>query len=693
MDDVIDGWDYNVLLARVATQKADDWLANVLEQAMELLRAKNIPDCGLTSAVGTSTGGMFSLARDVGMAALYEKNVNEKFCLPDNYHLHKINMCMYASRLALFSDHVLFTRCARPPNHSQNPDSFAVMRFTDVAGDDRTMAVLYEGENHQKNNKDWGGGGWLWSKMFQAMGMCHDIDSSVSGVMITAVMYKHNPLDFTADAQTPHFAYMAAAYLRAHVKLLARLLEYNRATTKEQTWIGGRLKALKAPVTANDHYDFVCTINTEIHGAFKDAHVSSSGEHLLAAAQASEGGEYAAYMTAVRQFYPHLAGHDIQLGARLLAWRAPVFRMHFRAGSESGRGMKVVIHAVRRAPSDALLPSAAVRPIVGVLYPMHVQQLVDHLKAQAPRVNCRETFIKKKPKQDIFDISSDSLDDLLDWGIQDDWAFGLRMRNITSIWNLWNLDPAGVQDEVDVTIRANALYAASEPPLPKADNILEKLKLKKDLQNGRALSCDTTGYFLFILPLMYMSMAVFRKISDELEYKTGDTNTKAQWKAFVETFLHERLARDSGAKTVSRTQGRLFTGQMKSLFSVILKATHEECLEIQFEKPLVVFLEKECGWEDIDRPDSPAMIFKILRTTTLLAAQTLAKQVLSAPPVRYTEMLETFPLGLQTEIKYVMGRLASFLFFKASDWSGEQEESDQTDAEEDEQAEDDEEDF
>ena len=101
---------------------------------------------------------------------------------------------------------------------------------------------------------------------------------------------------------------------------------------------------------------------------------------------------------------------------------------------------------------------------------------------------------------------------------------------------------------------------------------------------------------------------------------------------------------------------------------------------MKFDTPLTVFFEKECGWEDIDRSDSPAMLFKILRTTTLLAAQTLAKQVLSAPPVRYTQILETFPLGLQTEIKYAMGRLASFLFFKASDWDGQAHHSDDVDA-------------
>ncbi len=212
--------------------------------------------------------------------------------------------------------------------------------------------------------------------------------------------------------------------------------------------------------------------------------------------------------------------------------------------------------------------------------------------------------------------------------------------------------------------------------------MMKTLSRKKHDVKDRALSCETTGYFAFILPLMYMSMAVFRKITHELNYQTGDAKTDKEWAAFQKTFLHERLARDNGAKTVSATQGLLFTSKSNSLFSVILKATHDECDEILFDTPLTVFLEKECGWEDIDRPDSPAMIFKILRTTTLLAAQTLAKQVLSAPPVRYTQILETFPLGLQTEIKYAMGRLASFLFFKASDWDGQEHHSDDADADE-----------
>jgi hypothetical protein len=503
--------------------------------------------------------------------------------------------------------------------------------------------------------------------------------------MISAVMHKHNPADFTTDTETPHFAQMAVAYLRAHVKLLTYLLEYNRSNTKSGTWIGKQLATLRrvASVSADDRYDFVCTINATIHDAFSDSHVSYTGQHLLETAQESEGNEYYTYLEAVCTLYPHLRGSEIELGARLLAWQTPVYRMQFRAGSAGAHGMNVVIHAVLRAPNDALFPGLT-RPILGVLYPMHVQALVDHLRAVYAQ---RQSHIKRTPRQIIFEVPSDSMRELLGWSltVNEDWMFGHRMRNVSSVWNLWDLDFQGVQDAVQRTENVNAIRALDRPVRSRLLNVLEKLEEKKTLVKNRALSCETTGYFMFILPLMYMSMAVFRKVSMELQYQTGDESTKKQWAVFVKTFLHERLARDNNVQIVSTTQGLLFTSTTKSLFSVIMKATHLECQEIVLEGTLTVFLKRECGWHDIDRANSPAMIFKILRTTNLLSAQTLAQQVLSDPPPRYTEILETFPLGLQTEIKYAMGRLASFIFFKNRDYDGhEEEESDGTNADEDE---------
>ena len=676
MEEEIDGWDYNVLLARVATQKADDWLANVLEQAMELLRAKNIFNCKLRSAVGTSTGGMFSLERDKGMATMYDTKMHNHygfatFALPNNFHLRKMHMCTYASRADLESGHNVYTECNEPPNHTQFPDSVAVMRFTDESNEDKHMTVLYEGENHQINRKVAGKGGWIWSKMFQAMGLCHDIDSSVSGVIISAVMYKHNPPDFTAEGEAPHFANIAAAYLRAHVKLLKYLLDYNRSKTKQTTWIGRQLATFgpHRRVAADDRYDFVCTINATVRDGFDATHVSYAGPELLETTQQSEGEEFVRYHQAVGELYPRLAGSDIELGPSLVSWQTPVYRMRFNAGSRGARGMNVLIHAVLRAPNDALLAGGK-QPIVGVLYPMHAQALVDDLRAAA--TVHKDSLIKRTPKQTIFQVSSDSMRRLLGWSDLDDenWMFGHRMGNVRSVWNLWNCNFEEVEDELATTAERNRIRLHAVPRRPKVDDILETLKKKKDLVIGRALSCETEGYFMLILPLMYMSMAVFRKISMELQYATGQESTMKQWAAFVKTFLHERLARGANVSIVSATRGLLFTSKSKSLFSVIMKATHDECEEIVFETTLTTFLQKECGWEDLDRADSPALIFKILRTTDLLSAQTLAQQVLSAPPLRYTQILETFPLGLQTEITYAMGRLASFIFFKASDYNG-----------------------
>ena len=685
----IDEWDYSEVLRQVPIVGQDDWMSNLLEYSMNLLRTKNIFNCNLRSALGTTRGGKFWLMKGkIQMSQTYGDEMQKLYpsashTLADNYHLAHMNLNTYASE-ATFNfepDDKSFIKTEDPPNHKQKPDSFSVMHFKNVAGENKTMAVLYEGENHKKNLKGPGKGGWLWNKMFQAMGRCHDIDSTVSGVMITTVMDKHNPLDYTADGEKPHFAQMAAAYLRAHVKLLAHLLEYNIVTNKSDSWIGRKLRALKppAPVSAEDHYDFICTINALIHEGHSETHVSSTGEYLLEAAKESEGNEYTTYMDALWEFYPQFEYRELGLGERLQAWRTPVYRLQFQSGTHDTRGMNVVIHAVRRARSDALLESSPA-PIVGVLYPTHVHELVEHLRGKNTNL---PSHILKRPAQSVFEVRADELETLLYWSETDNdetWMFGLQMRQVRNIFNIFQLDYFDIQDDVEETKELNANRRAAIPRLPAIDDIMKTLSRKKQDTKDRALSCETTGYFMFILPLMYMSMAVFRKITHELNYQTGDAKTDKEWAAFQKTFLHERLARDNGAKTVSVTQGLLFSSKSNSLFSVILKATHDECEEMKFDTPLTVFFEKECGWEDVDRSDSPAMLFKILRTTTLLAAQTLAKQVLSAPPVRYTQILETFPLGLQTEIKYVMGRLASFLFFKASDWDGQEHHSDDADA-------------
>lgn len=685
----IDEWDYSEVLRQVPLTGQDDWMRNLLEYSMSLLRTKNIFNCHLKSALGTTRGGKFWLINgNIQMSRTYEDEMQKLYpsashTLADNYHLAHMNLNTYDTpRTFHFApDDKSYWQIRDTPNHKQKPDSFSLMCFKNAEGENKTMAVLYEGENHKKNLKGPGKGGWLWNKMFQAMGRCHDIDSTVSGVMITTVMDKHNPLDYTADGENPHFAQMAAAYLRAHVKLLAHLLEYNIVTNKSESWIGNKLQAFKppAPMSAEDKYDFICTINALIHEGHSETYVSSTGEYLLEAAKESEGKEYSTYMDALWEFYPQFDLRELGLGERLQAWRTPVYRLQFQVGTPDTRGMNVVIHAVRRARSDALLESSR-GPITGVLYPTHVHQFVEHLRGTHRNL---PSHIVKKPAQYVFEVPADELETLVQWSdtnIDETWMFGLQMRKARNIFNLYQQDYFQIQNEVEDAAEENARRRAEDPPQPRIDDILKTLSRKKSDVKDRALSCETTGYFFFILPLMYMSMAVFRKITHELNYQTGDAKTDKEWAAFQKTFLHERLARDNGAKTVSTTQGLLFTSKSNSLFSVILKATHDECEEMKFDTPLTVFFEKECGWEDIDRSDSPAMLFKILRTTTLLAAQTLAKQVLSAPPVRYTQILETFPTGLQTEIRYAMGRLASFLFFKASDWDGQEHHSDGADA-------------
>ena len=107
------------------------------------------------------------------------------------------------------------------------------------------------------------------------------------------------------------------------------------------------------------------------------------------------------------------------------------------------------------------------------------------------------------------------------------WMFGLQLRNVHSIWNLWDRKYEKLARNDTETKAHNALH-----PDNSRRSYLEILHEKTGYKKGRALSCEMTGYFMFILPIMYMSMSVFRNISDDLDYRTGDTSTRDHWTKF-----------------------------------------------------------------------------------------------------------------------------------------------------------------
>ena len=92
------------------------------------------------------------------------------------------------------------------------------------------MVILYESEYHNINPQTPGDGGWLWNKMFQTMHRFHDTDINVSTVMISDVMHRHRPRDFVGVDKVPHFPDIATHYLKAHVRVVALVLEYNTKT-------------------------------------------------------------------------------------------------------------------------------------------------------------------------------------------------------------------------------------------------------------------------------------------------------------------------------------------------------------------------------------------------------------------------------------------------------------------------------
>ncbi len=124
---------------------------------------------------------------------------NEKhnsFCLPDNFHLNKINICTYTASHT--HEDIIdnpetteeYEQQEKTPNNKQWPDDFLRVCVKTEANEQWHMVILYESEYHNINPQTPGDGCWLWNKMFQTMRRFHDTDINVSTVMISDVIHR-----------------------------------------------------------------------------------------------------------------------------------------------------------------------------------------------------------------------------------------------------------------------------------------------------------------------------------------------------------------------------------------------------------------------------------------------------------------------------------------------------------------------
>lgn len=670
---LIEPLDYaNMVSAVILHGKREHWMISVLTRSLDILRLKQI------FSLNSLRGGRFIESQDQEMHTLYSKKSPVQqgctYFLADNYHLRHINILKY-TQAAVDSDRIDPAAQSEDldcMNHVQKPDAHVRLKFKTEAGNTEQMAILYEAECNDKNDgKEKGKGGFIWNKMFQDMARCHDTNPEVSGVVICALMFRHNKQSFADNARTHHFDKIAAAYLQAHVYLLYYLVQYNQVADKGTSWIGGQLKKRMKSVKEGDKFDFICVINAQSNGHA----CSSSGDSLLDTVRASQGGEYEEYLAQMRKLYGtgiyDLTHADIVLGDRLKNWETTYERLSFNTTVENNRvGMRVLIYCVLRAPINSLLDSAPTKPetIRGALYPLHINAFIGSWGARRPFM----TSLVNAHKTKLFKLHSQRLTNLLVWqrtgalnrDIFPQLIFGFGVHTTINIWNLWDATRENLVASVDQTNTNNQGLAVAL----QQRTVIQKFRAKRTNHTNIALSCELTGYFKFILPLMYLGMSPFIKISDDVQYSGGMDNTLKEFDEFVNSRKEDVISRERSSAVTSDKCGVLFTSKSNSLFKIILESMYKEFEEIKFDPLLEAFLKKECGWQNIDRSSSPAMIFKILGTTHLLSAHNFAQQVLASPPPRYTQIVQTFPPGLQVEIDFVMRQLAGHTIFKANFW-------------------------
>ena len=253
----------------------------------------------------------------------------------------------------------------------QRPDSISLLKLT--SGDvERKVCICFEGDGHNIDApKTQEGGMYLYEKMFQDASLCHDQNSHVPAIFITSALFTHE------DARFPVFQDWSAQFLKTHVVLVERLLQY--VAHKSTSWIHIQLAEINAEAAARQ-FDFFCWINA---GSVADQVVGRSVvecKDWMAANEGQHHGEFQQVLEMRKKFYGpcEIEYDDAEDGLLQNKFEAIVLKF-------SENGMPVVIFAVPRLEeSDAkALAVDRTHACSGLWYPQHVDAYVSELDGTA----------------------------------------------------------------------------------------------------------------------------------------------------------------------------------------------------------------------------------------------------------------------------------------------------------------------
>jgi hypothetical protein len=248
----------------------------------------------------------------------------------------------------------------------QRPDSISLLKLT-TGNSARKVCICFEGDGHDIDaTKTKEGGMYLYEKMFQDASLCQDLNPQVPAIFITSALFTHE------DTRFPVFQDWSAQFLKTHVVLVERLLQY--VAHKTTSWIHAQLVDINAAADVDRTFDFFCWINAVHVG---DTTVEKSVEECNAWMDANERNHHQEYgkVFAMREkFYsPCIVGYD-DAADGLLKNEFKAFVLKF-----SENGMPVVIFAVPRLHvEDArALAQDGGHSCSGLWYPQHVDAYVN----------------------------------------------------------------------------------------------------------------------------------------------------------------------------------------------------------------------------------------------------------------------------------------------------------------------------
>jgi hypothetical protein len=663
------------LLQDCHDHKPDPWLRLVMRRALDIVCKNKIVDGWDLTVEKWFEGATLNKAIKYDMVKRgkrkEEYSLGTLFPLPNGQTTLQIDTAAGRSRVfkiqgKQFPDYVVIIKAV-------NPTTSASSR----------LAMVFEGEPHEKDFSKKNKGMFLYQKMFQDAAFCQDINPDMPAIFIALAMLACEEKGPSGtDLEFPEWT---QAVLESCVLLTTRLLAYTLNVLPGTDFIGDELAKIRSGDAPGTIYDLYCWVNVEHTGArrrpiFFDARTcfdQFSSEEILDGDEVNADAARAKGAKDHNCEFMRLLQYNNKISVRTGSDDWPLLHDN----SEHTFYAKKIRIEHKQIPTTILAVERATKS-VGAPTARNATRLNNQIRRLQTRIaRLQQKIVEYRAAMVAPPIPSQLiLNGLEEFIINDTEEIdrlnielvrlqGVLAAQVIPSRGMWY--PNNVKEILDAGGNMNRPIASLAPLCDFMTYIVinafvvnfEAIRKKERFEySDRAEFDKYNGHVYVTLPWLWINIGFLYMLNRKVKYRwTGAGDPMKLMEDFKNKHGHGKWRGGAGCEV----EVQMFPKESKTLFAQLCKAMAKPAALVQIDDDFRTFLFETCGWQECNEPESPAMFFRLMGVSNVKTGCLISSAMAKSPNPRFESIKKSFPLNAQVEIDYAVAALAATIHHAA----------------------------